>query len=741
MPGLSSWVGQVGKAVRGLPGWIRARPRLVAGALLGAGALISMGAGLALGAWRNVCYDCPSVAQIFVWEPDQATKILSHDGQLIAELFLERRTPVSLESLPPHVGQAFIAIEDRRFYRHNGFDPYGLARGVLNYVRRQPGGGSTITQQLARNMFREEVGFERRRWLVIRRKLKELKVALELESVYTKDQILEAYINQILYGHGWWGIESASQRYFGKSASELNPAEAAMMAGVINRPAVYSPFRNPERAKQRRNLVLSLMAEQGYLTPAEVARWREEPLPVEPHGGDEGDLAPYFVEWVRGILDDRYGYDLYRAGLRVYTTLDVDMQRAAVQAMRAGWERIESQPGFRHPKYADVIGQERTGPDNETPYIQGLFVAMDPVTGEVRALIGGRDFTDSKFNRAVQARRQPGSVFKPFVYTAAIASGIPASHVIFDSPLMMEQVDGTTWSPRNYDGNFNGPINLRDALKRSINIPAVKLGLEVGLETVAQYARRMGIETEIPRYPSMAIGAADVIPLQITSAYTAFATQGVRSRPRPILRIEDTEGRVLWETRPDTARVLDPLVASVMLDMLRHVVDHGTAYGAVRARGGIPYTLPAAGKTGTTNDATDVWFVGFTPDLLATVWFGFDRPKRIMNGADGGRYAAPVWADFIRAVYLEGDEERPVPEPWEMPEELTRRVVERQTGRLAADWCLDSETYEEIYIPGTEPTETCEVHGPGIFGTGLRGTVPDSASDSTGVRIIPRIRW
>src|SRR5690606_10908452 len=276
----------------------------------------------------------------------------------------------------------------------------------------------------------------------------------------------------------------------------------------------------------------------------------------------------------------------------------------------------------------------------------------DPFTGEVRALIGGRDFKDSKFNRAIQARRQPGSVFKPFVYTAAIASGIPASHVIFDSPLMMEQVDGTIWSPRNYDGNFNGPINLRDALKRSINIPAVKLGLEVGLETVAQYARRMGIETEIPRYPSMAIGSADVIPIQITSAYTAFATQGVRSRPRPILRIEDTEGRVLWETRPDTARVLDPLVASVMLDMLRDVVDHGTAYGAVRARGGIPYTLPAAGKTGTTNDATDVWFIGFTPDLLAAVWFGFDRPKRIMNGADGGRYAAPVWADFIRAVYL-----------------------------------------------------------------------------------------
>src|SRR5690606_9690441 len=341
-------------------------------------------------------------------------------------------------------------------------------------------------------MFPEQIGFETRPT----RKLKELKVALELERVYTKDQILEAYINQVNYGHGWHGIESASQHYFGKPATELNPAEAAMLAAAINRPARLSPFRNPEAAEQRRNLVLDLMADQGYLTRAEAEQWKREPVPTEPSGRDEGQLAPYFVEWVRDMLDDRYGYDIYRRGLRVITSLDVDIQRAAQAALEAGFARVESQPGYGHPKYAAVQEAGGVGSDeSETPYLQGLVIAMDPRTGEVRALIGGRDFDDSKFNRAIQARRQPGPVFQPCAAPPARARGIPASHVIFATPVMMEQVDGTTWAPETYDRESRGPMTLRDALKRSINIPAVKLGLEVGIETVAQYAQRMGIET------------------------------------------------------------------------------------------------------------------------------------------------------------------------------------------------------------------------------------------------------
>jgi len=363
-----------------------------------------------------------------------------------------------------------------------------------------------------------------------------------------------------------------------------------------------------------------------------------------------------------------------------------------------------------------------------TPYLQGVFIAMDPATGDVRALVGGRDFDDSKFNRATQARRQPGSVFKPFVYTAAIASGIPASHVIFDAPLMLEQVDGTTWAPKNYEGDFRGPMTLRQALKLSVNIVAVKLAMEVGMETVAQTARRMGIETPIPRYPSTAIGAAEVIPLEVSSAYTVFANQGVRARPRAILRVEDAEGRVLWEPRSETERVLDPTTAFIITDLLRDVVDHGTGYPVRNpAIGNFPYEIPAGGKTGTTNDATDVWFVGFTPNLLATVWFGFDMPTTILPRAAGGVYAAPVWAEFMRSAYVGDSALVAMPAPWQVPANVTSREIDRESGKLATEWCPRELVVPEYFAPGTEPTEACDLHGPGTLGAPLRAVHPDSA--------------
>jgi penicillin-binding protein 1A len=705
---------------------LRGRPQVVAAALVAAGAALAASAGLVVGMWGAVCHDCPSVAQIYTWEPKQSTKILAHDGELVAELFQERRTPVALEDLPEHVVQAFLTVEDRRFYRHGGFDYQGVVRAAIRNVvsLRITGGGSTITQQLARNMFTEEVGFEQR----LPRKVKELRVARELENVYTKDQILAAYLNQINFGHGWYGIESAAQRYFGKAAPELDPAEVALLAALPKAPTRYSPFRNAELALSRRNLVLRMMREQGHMTEAERARWAATPLPEGPHGPDEADFAPYFVELVRTILDGRYGSELYRSGLRVYTSLDMGMQRAALAAMDAGFQRIEGQRGYRHPRYDSIIAAGGSPRDDETPYLQGMFVAMEAETGEIRALIGGRDFGDSKFNRATQARRQPGSAFKPFVFTAAVASGIPVSHVIFDAPLMLEQADGSTWAPRNYDRDFSGPTTLREAMKRSLNIVAVKLGLEVGLETVAQYARRMGIDTPIPRYPSTSIGAADVIPLQLTAAYSSLATLGTRVRPRPILRIEDADGRLLWESRAEQERVLEPEVAAIVTDILRDVVDRGTAHSARDpGRGNLPYNVPAAGKTGTTNDATDIWFVGYTPELLAGVWFGFDRPARILTGAAGGQYAAPVWGQFMRLVYAGDNPLRPVPAPWAYPPELTRRDVDRETGKLAHDWCPPDQVYAEIFIPGTEPTETCDLHGGGLLGVPLRGLVPDSA--------------
>ncbi len=720
-----------------------ARPGLYAGAAVALLGLAALGGGLALGSWRNVCDQCPSVAQIYVWEPQQSTRILSHDGRLIAELFQERRTPVSIEALPEHVSQAFIAIEDRRFYGHRGFDPRGIARAVTELVlkRRKAGGGSTITQQLARHMFQAELGFEKQ----FRRKLKELRVALELEKVYTKDQILEAYVNQVNYGRGHYGIESASRWFFGKAATEINPAEAALLAAVINRPGHYEPFSNPDHALARRNLVLSQMARERYLARAEYERWKDEPLPEQPHEEGTNELAPYFVEMVRRELDNRYGGDLYRKGYRVYTTLDVDMQRLAQDAMEKAWDRIEGVSSYKHPKYTEVMAKGGSPHEGRTPYLQGMFVSLEPRTGEIRALIGGRDFKDSKFNRVTQALRQPGSVFKPFVFTAALASGIPASHIIFDAPLMLEQADGSIWAPRNFSPEFSGPMTLRDALRRSINIVTIQLAREVGIETVAQYAHRMGIETPIPRVPSIAIGASDVIPLQMAEAYTPFANHGLRTRPRAILRVEDSEGRVLWETRTEQERVIEPLAAAIATDMLRTVVDHGTAANSVRGKGGsiLPYNIPAGGKTGTTNDGTDVWFVGFTPDLLAAVWLGFDMPSEIIPNAQGGLYAAPAWAEFMRGVYVGDNPLRPTPEPWQIPAELVIRQVDRVTGKLATEWCPQNRAYTEYFIPGTEPTEGCDIETPGLFGVPLRGfrgtPPPDSVpADSTSRDSIPR---
>jgi len=698
-------------------GWI-SRVARIPGVWLAALFAVAAGAGVGWGSWQNLCSDCPSIAQIATWEPQQTSKVFSRDGQLIAEFGVERRTPVSIHALPDHVPQAFIAVEDRRFYRHGGFDLRGLTRAGVEAATSfsfTGAGGSTITQQLARNIF-SSIGFEKR----IERKLKELQVALELERAYSKDQILEAYINQVNYAHGWWGIQTASRNYFGKDATELNPAEAALLAAVVNRPARYTPFRDPQAALQRRNMVLARMARERFIPRESLAEWQAWPLPESRAEVADG-VAPYFEEWVRQILQDRFGSQLYTGGLRIHTTLDVRMQRAAEGAMERGFQRVEARPGFSHPKYEEYA--ERTEPFETalTPYLQGVFIAVDPSSGAVRALLGGRDFNHSKFNRAVQARRQPGSSFKPFVFAAALASGIPASHVIVDSPFVWMQVSGEEWRPTNFTNEFLGPLTLRESLAKSINMVAIKLGWEeVGIQTVIQTAARLGIRSPIPPFPSSSIGASDVIPMEMTEAYSSFASLGTRSRPFPVVRVENADGEVLWEPRPERTTVLDPLVARVSVSMLEEVVQRGTAATAVRVTGNLPYDIPAAGKTGTTNDFTNVWFAGFTPDLVATVWFGMDQPQTIYRGATGGGDAAPVWADFMRTVYVgdpgeDGDPILPRPEPWPMPSEITTRLVDRQTGKLASEWCPQDQTYLEIFIPGTEPTELCDRDGPGLF--------------------------
>ncbi len=636
------------------PQWLRPywHPRV---SLLAGVFLLCLGVGTAWGSWRNLCSTCPSVAQIRTWEPQQTSKLYSHDGLLIGELGIERRTLVSIAALPPHVTEAVIAIEDKRFYRHAGFDPIGIGRALLGVLTFQyRGGGSTITQQLARNMFIEQIGFERRLFGGgLTRKLRELQVTFELERSYTKEQILEAYLNVVYLGRAY-GIQSGARAFLGKDAAEMNPAESALLAAVLNVPGTYDPFRRPENALPRRDLVLSRMAEQGYLTYEEAERWRAEPLPTEERlATTNRGIAPYFEEWVRQILDSRFGQEVYRGGLRVTTTLDVAMQKAAQEAMEHGWNRIEALPTFEHPKYAE-FDTVKTFP-GETPHLQGSFVALDPNTGAVRALIGGRNYQQSKFDRVRLARRQAGSSFKPFVFTAAIQSGLPASHVVLDGPVVYPQVSGEEWRPQNFDETFEGPMTLRYALRRSVNMVAIKLGWEeVGIETVAQVARRMGIATEVERFPSTTIGAVEVIPLNVAEAYSGFATLGTRVRPFPIVRVESAEGELLWEHQPERTQVLDSLVARMMVDLLQDAANRGTGANMHRPRpngGDLPYEVPAAGKTGTTNESTDVWFTGFTPNLLATVWFGFDRPQTITPRATGGGFAAPTWGRFMRTVY------------------------------------------------------------------------------------------
>lgn len=678
--------------------------------------LCSAGAGLAWGSWKNLCADCPSVARIATWEPQQTSKLLARDGQIIAELGIERRTPVSIEALPAHVPNAFIAVEDRRFYRHEGIDFRGIARAAFRAATSfsfSGGGGSTITQQLARNMF-SSIGFEKR----ILRKLKEAQVALLLEDAYSKDQILEAYMNQVNLDVGY-GIQTASRNYFGKNAIDLNPAEAALLAAVANVPRAYNPFRRPENALRRRNMILGMMADQGFIPSSELEQWRAWPIPSERPEQAVG-VAPYFEEWVRQILQDRFGSQLYTGGLQVYTTLDVEMQRAAEEAMDAGFARIEARPAFSHPKYEEFAEQSEPFESADTPYLQGLFVAVDPLSGGVLAFIGGRDFNHSKFNRATQARRQPGSSFKPLVYAAAIESGIPASHVIVDSPFVWMQVSGEEWRPTNFSNDFQGPMTLRQALRQSTNTVAIKLAWEeVGIQTVVQMARRMGIRTPVPPFPSTAIGAAEVAPIELAEAYTVFSTLGTRVRPFPILRVESAEGEVLWEPRAERAQVMDTLAARVTVSMLQDVVDRGTAT-VVRSAAGVPHDIQVGGKTGTTNDYTNVWFSGFTPNLVATVWFGMDQPVTLYRGATGGADAAPVFADFLHRIYLgdpaeDGDPILPRPEPWPMPSELTTRMVDPTTGKLASEWCPRDQAYLEIFVPGTEPTELCDLQGPGLF--------------------------
>ena len=683
-------------------------PKLVRSVLLGLTFLAAFGSGIAFASWVLVCNSgrCPPVQILDTYTPRQTSKVYAADGRFIAEVGLERRTLVKISEIPKVVKDAFVLTEDKRFYQHSGIDWVRVPGAALRNLRAGSWeqGFSTITMQLARNVFPERISREKN----LVRKVKEAKVARQIEERYSKDKIVELYLNQINLGNGAYGVETASQRYFGKSVHDLNLAEAAMLAALPKAPARYNPRRFPERAIQRRNTVIELMRRNGAISDADASLAKAYPLQLGSKT-ESGEVAPYFVEWVRQQLDEKFGARLYEQGLKVYTTLDLDMQSAAERALENQLRAIEGGKygKFSHRTYEQLAARTANGDESaapNSPYLQGAFLAMDPRDGSVRALVGGRQFDDSKFNRMTQALRQPGSTFKPIVYSAAIENGRTPATIIDDAPITLPQVAGDQWTPQNYDGKFEGPIPLRRALYMSRNLPAIRTGMELGEQTVIDMTKRFGITSTIPPYPSIAIGSADVFPIEMISAYSAFANLGVRTAANAIRRVENQNGEVLWEPQPVRAQVLSAPEAWLMVSMMKDVVQRGTAAGSVGSR----FFVPSGGKTGTTNDGADVWYIGYTADLVAGVWMGFDRPQKIKGNAQGGELAAPAYTSFMTEIYRR----RPAPPDWPRPEGITTREIDRTTGELANPYCPPDSVVTEYFIAGTEPIQECTVHSP-----------------------------
>jgi penicillin-binding protein 1A len=720
-----------GRARRPAPGFWRRHHRLVRALALAATFAAAAGVGGLYAAWALVCRggDCPSVEALAAYTPRQTSKVYAADGRFVAEIGNERRTLVTVKDIPPVVREAFLVTEDKRFYSHRGVDWLRVPGAVLRNVRarRWREGFSTITMQLARNVFTEDISREK----TLARKLREAKVAREIERRYGKDQILELYLNQIYLGAGAYGVETAAQRYFGKGVRDLNLAEAATLAALPKGPERYNPRRFPDRAVQRRNTVVELMRRQGVVSDADASLAKAYPLQLASRQ-EGGERAPYFVEWVRQVMEAKFGRQLYEDGLKVYTTLDPDMQSAAERALEAQLRAIEAGRfgPYRHPTFEQYVaraaGDDEAHVGASSPYLQGAFVALDPRTGAVRALVGGRNFDDSKFNRATQALRQPGSSFKPVVYSAAVQAGRMPSSAVRDDPLTIGD-----WTPKNFDGRFMGTIPMRRALYLSRNLAAVHLGQELGPQAVEAEARKFGISTPIPGYPSIYLGAAAVYPVEMVAAYSAFATLGTRAAPYAVVRVEDRDGRVLWQPEPVRAPVLTPEEAYLMVSMMKDVNLRGTAYGAVSGAG---FRVPSAGKTGTTNDGADAWYIGYTPDLVAGVWVGMDRPRPIKANAQGGELAAPAWTTFMTEVYRR----KPAPPDWPQPAGVVAVQLVAGTNLLHIPECVGAPVATELFVAGLEPVESCT---PGVF-YGPPGTNPaDSlAADSLGTPFAPPAR-
>ncbi len=646
--------------------------------------------------------ELPSIEEIYNIEPPVVTRIYDIHGDVLQKFHYENRTLVPFSKIPPHLVQALVATEDDGFYRHWGVDWRGFVRAVFRNLFSGFGaaGGSTITQQLSRMLFyNREVSIER--------KIKEALTAIKIERTYSKNEILEMYLNTYYYGHGAYGIETAARTYFNKSAENLKVEESALLVAILNAPARYSPFNHEDRARGRRNYVLERMTEEGFLAESISDSLKQLPIEVS-DSPDYSGQAPYFTEMVRQHLVEKYGEDtFYGGGLSVYTTVDAGLQRVVEMALkiqvdslqnRMQARRAKNDPEFTIPLRDSsglVVGYEYK-------QVQGAFVAIDNRTGDIMALVGGKDFGKWKFNRAVQAMRQPGSAFKPFVYMSAIASGQHPCDIWYDTPIALTIPGSDLWSPKNFDSEYLGAMTMRKGLAMSRNLIAIKLMQKVGAEKAITYARKLGITSPLTPNAALAIGTSEVSLLELVSAYTSLANLGIRVEPRYILKVVDRYGNVLEQNDVAPRRsVADPAEAFITVSMLRSVMDdrEGTAVSA-RSRG---FQRPAAGKTGTSDNFCDNWFIGFTPQITAGTWIGYDDKTSIGYNQAGSTNALPIWVEFMLAAH----QDLPV-EDFAEPAGVVHLTVCPESGKLANPGCPNM--YDEVFLQNQRIEDYCPIH-------------------------------
>ena len=728
--------------------------------------------GIVSGVWFAYAGDLPQVSALDDYAPSTITRVYAANGEVIGEFAIQRRVVIGYDDIGQRMREAIIAAEDADFNSHVGFS---MSRILITLVRdvleRRMAGASTLTQQLARNLFPEDIGFQKS-W---ERKIKEAIVALQIEKRYTKREILTFYCNQIHFGHGTHGVEAAGQLYFGKHAKDLSLGEAALVAGIIQSPARQSPYVDMNAAMRRRNYVLQRMAEEGYTSPPQADAAKQQPIVVHGQPQPEPSVAPFFVEEIRKHLEDKFGAkQLYESGLSIRASLDVTLQRAANRAVDRGLRQFDKRRGhrksavnilasgqrldrFRQERWSrpmaegdivpalvtavspasaqlrvgvyhgelrrdgfawtrrtaatdlfkqgdlvelaltkvDTVSHTVSGTLEQSPVAEGALLAIDNRTGQIKAMVGGFSFERSKFNRAMQAYRQVGSGFKPFVYTAAIDRGFTPVSTILDAPVSFPAGPGQPlYTPQNYDGKYEGTVTLRHALEESRNVPAVRMMNQLGPQQVIVYARRFGLTGNLQPYLSLALGATEETLLEMTSAYSVFPNQGIRMTPYSILTVSDRDGNVLEENRPEAHDAIRADTAFVMTNLLRGVVQRGTGAKAASL------DWPLGGKTGSTDDFSDAWFIGFDPDITVGVWVGHDERKPLGPSETGAMAALPIWMEFMQAYLATKDREHPP--QFQPPSNIVFLAVNRSTGSAApAEAALSPNG--EAFIAGTEP--------------------------------------